>query len=566
MHTGETASREEGRFVHLEKLLDERLQTYSPPTNFSTGLYRNTTTNKNSLPVRAVGTRSKALRLYRLPYWGSEEDLGKMAKVLFVDQTRHRYEIKYLCAPGHSGKTSSGLAAFLASKDFTHYLYIAFENNERRRFQLSDKTPLLDGGYSGYAKKQGAAFAVECMRILLEEPDWTGPYEVPVGPCDLPPSTDDSIDEMKRLLYQNLGEKAKVLIHLDEHKKMCPRTNEKNDPGAAFSQGAMEVFSGSRAVVVARHVEPPPLSPPTASTSDTCRWPVICPRIDVELVMRHLAGPSAPRLCSGQTGPLTGFLDFLELKQTSDDPDVLRVIANLQLRFALALDGRLACLHVPRVDEEFERQVAQLSDDLKVACLSKPATEKLRKAAESFSEGLLDDLASNDMTKVDKHVARLLYGMKDNEVDGARQNVYVQGAKHFKAQFAPGVPLLAGTPLERSYLWALSTRSALCGELQFGKIDCPFKCSDIKKGRIFPGQDSTKFDSITDVSQLEKDVMFFADEEKDEKPFSHPRCDMWFRTSDGEMVVLIEISGKSGDKVKERAEKLGEAVKGIQVE
>uniref|UniRef100_A0A0G4HR87 Uncharacterized protein n=1 Tax=Chromera velia CCMP2878 TaxID=1169474 RepID=A0A0G4HR87_9ALVE len=172
------------------------------------------------------------------------------------------------------------------------------------------------------------------------------------------------------------------------------------------------------------------------------------------------------------------------------------------------------------------------------------------------------------MTKVDKHVARLLCGMKDEEVSGARrvsqlivlgrkdlltaplshllsakppddepqlQNVYVEGAELFKAQFEPAVPLLAGTPLERSYLWAPSTRSALYGRLKFGKMRSPFRCSDIKKGRIFPDRDSTKFDSISDVSQLETDVMFFADEEKDEKFFSHPRCNMWFRTSDGEV-------------------------------
>uniref|UniRef100_A0A0G4G1L1 Uncharacterized protein n=1 Tax=Chromera velia CCMP2878 TaxID=1169474 RepID=A0A0G4G1L1_9ALVE len=531
-----------------------------------------------------------------------------MTEMLKFYQTGQRIEIKYVCAPGCSGKTSSVLPAFLASDYFTHYLYIAFDNNESRTFGLSEKTPLLDNSFS--AEEQGAKFAVECMRILLEEPDRIGPYEVPVGPSDLP-SIDDSRDEMISLLDRNLGANAKVLIHLDEHRKMCPCTNEdndpdneENDPGAAFFQGAMFVFGGSQAVVVATYVEPPPLSPP-GSASVTCRWPVVCPRIDVELVMRHLAGPSAPRLCSGRTDPLTGFRDFLELKQTSDDQDIQRLIANLKLRFALALQERLAFLHVPQIDGLFERKVVQLSDDLKVACSSTHATdrkEKLRTAADSFSEGLLDEFSEDHMREVDKHVARMLCGMYEEEVAGVRrvsdlivlgsrredlltaplshflsakppddepqlQKVYVKGAKHFKAQFDPAFPLIAGTPLERSYLWALSTQAALYGELKFGKIDCPFKCSDIKKkGRIFPGQDPTKFDSITDVSQLETDVMFFADEEKDEKFFSHPRCNIWYRTSDGEKVVLIEITDKSGDKVQMKAEGLGEVVKGIQAE
>uniref|UniRef100_A0A0G4I0S5 Uncharacterized protein n=1 Tax=Chromera velia CCMP2878 TaxID=1169474 RepID=A0A0G4I0S5_9ALVE len=586
--------------MHVENLLDERLQKYSSPTDRSTGLFSDSETYKNSLPVRRVGTRSEALKLYKLPYWGSEEDLGKMVKMLSDDQTGNRYEIKYLCAPGRSGKTSSVLPAFLASEDFTHYLYLAFDNNGRRRFQLSNETPLLDGGY---AKNQGAAFAVECMRALLEEPDRKWPYEVPVGPGDLPPSVDDSIDEMESLLHRNLGENARVLIHLDDHRKMCPRTNQENDPGAAFSQGAMEVFA-ERAVAVATYVEPPPLTPPTASTSATCRWPVVCPRIDVELVMRHLADSDASRFCSGKTGPLTGFSGFLKLKQTSTDPDEQRLIANLQLRFALALEGNLSRLHVPAVDKRLERQVAKLSDDLKAACSSKRSKTdrkaKLRKAADTFSKPLLEKFFYRYIPReVDKHVAGLLCGLKDEEVHGVRrvsnlivlgrddlltaplyhllsvkppddepelQNVYVKGAGLFKEQFQPAVPLLAGTPLERSYLWALSTESALYGGLLFGAINCPFKCTDIKKGRIFPGQNQTNFDTITDVSQLETDIMFFADEEKDGKPFSHPRCDMWFRTSDGEMVVLIEITDAHGKKVKEKAERLGEVVRGIQVE
>uniref|UniRef100_A0A0G4F848 Uncharacterized protein n=1 Tax=Chromera velia CCMP2878 TaxID=1169474 RepID=A0A0G4F848_9ALVE len=341
-----------------------------------------------------------------------------MTEMLKFRQMGKPCEIKYIYVPRCSGKTSSVLPAFLASDYFTHYLYIAFNNNDSRNFRLSRKTPFLNNSKS--IKEQGVKFAVECMRILLEEPEQTGPYEVPVGPCDLQP-TSNLTNEMKSLLHRNLGTNPKVLIHLDKHRQMRPRTKKKNDPGTAFSQGMMEVF-GSQAVVVATYVEPPILHPPTEGTSGTCRWPVVCPWVDIELVMRHLTGSSTSRLCSRKTGPLTGFHDFLELKQKSDNPcltpDARRLIVNLQLRFALALQGRLAFLHVPQID---------------------------------------------------------------------------------------------GTPLERLYLWALSTQSALYGELEFRAINCPFKCSNIKKGWIFPGQECSEFDSITDVSQLETDVMFFAD-------------------------------------------------------
>jgi hypothetical protein len=143
-----------------------------------------------------------------------------------------RTEVKYLASPGGSGKTSSILPAFLNSvekhgtKAFTHYLYVAFDNN-KRHFRLSppDPDPHVDT-----AEKQGAAFIKECVRILLESPGKEGPYEILRN--DLPPSTDQSQKAQSAYFHKTFGVDKHVLIHLDEHAKMCERE------GACMQSGA----------------------------------------------------------------------------------------------------------------------------------------------------------------------------------------------------------------------------------------------------------------------------------------------------------------------------------------
>uniref|UniRef100_A0A0G4I5T1 Uncharacterized protein n=1 Tax=Chromera velia CCMP2878 TaxID=1169474 RepID=A0A0G4I5T1_9ALVE len=154
--------------VRLKERFDSNLQNH-------TGLCRDWETYKASLPVRETGERW--LRLYTLPYWGveddQEDDLLRLAKQLEL-KGDDRKLVKSICSPTKTGKTTSVLPAFLES-NFTHYLYLAFDNNGRRRFEVSPYTPCHD---IKVAKKQGAAFAVECVRILLEKLDKQGPHEV----------------------------------------------------------------------------------------------------------------------------------------------------------------------------------------------------------------------------------------------------------------------------------------------------------------------------------------------------------------------------------------------------
>ena len=81
------------------------------------------------------------------------------------------------------------------------------------------------------AEEQGARFAVECVRILLEQPDKEGPHKVPRN--DNPPSVENSRRAMTELLVKHLGDDSKALIHVDEHRSMCDRDRTvDNDPGS----------------------------------------------------------------------------------------------------------------------------------------------------------------------------------------------------------------------------------------------------------------------------------------------------------------------------------------------
>ena len=77
--------------------------------------------------------------------------------------------VMYLTAPSKSGKTSSILPAFLKSaernkdgKGFTHYIYIAFKNNNKRNFSfLGLPSSLHDNPRC--AEKQGGYFMKDCF-------------------------------------------------------------------------------------------------------------------------------------------------------------------------------------------------------------------------------------------------------------------------------------------------------------------------------------------------------------------------------------------------------------------
>ena len=197
------------------------------------------------LPVRQISGEFR--KLYKLPHWIKEKDLDfvvdRLAKDLDTTSSARDF-VRYLAAPTAYGKTSLILPAFLRSTKrksyligFSHYIYIAFDNNDSRTFRLSSELN------NKMAKKQGGAFIVKCVEAILINKKG-GEFYINVGMDDKTLEEYSPKEKLKELISKlSSGDrKANILFHVDEHRKMCPRTNEENDPGALFSKGAMETL------------------------------------------------------------------------------------------------------------------------------------------------------------------------------------------------------------------------------------------------------------------------------------------------------------------------------------
>ena len=82
------------------------------------------------------------------------------------------------------------------------------------------------------------------------------------------------------------GREANILFHVDEHRNMCKRTSEVNDPGASFSKGAMETLAAC-GTVVATYIDKPDFLNAYGTSSDVCRYPIGLPPIDIENLMKE---------------------------------------------------------------------------------------------------------------------------------------------------------------------------------------------------------------------------------------------------------------------------------------
>jgi len=401
-------------------------------------------------------------------------------------------------------------------------------------------------------------------RILLEEPNREGPYKVPRN--NAPLSIKRSQQDLLGILEKHLGNNYSVLIHVDEHRKMCRRNRAKGnaDPGARFSRGAMQCLNAAAATVVATFTEPPPLDP--NGSSGVCRCPVALPRLDIDKVMRYLelsfpVLPSKP----GRTPR--------------------QLLAMLRLRVAMALDTSKALggLHMPKTVSDVDEFVAVVTGTVP-ALHADMSPAALTKAIKAIPVKLPDvDDEPNG------HAAALLLGMTDGtlhkKMDGesdararglndlivlpngkismpvshlvsiadAAVPVFKVGGARFRGLLA-SEDLLSSTPLEEAYLWALACRLAVCTKVAFHQVVFDAKCTGIQAGRIYLTQSQAPGrNQMINLHELEVDVLYYANEPgRGPCIYTHPLADMWFRTTNGKDVVLIDITGgnKAGVRTK----------------
>eukprot|EP01031_Cornospumella_fuschlensis_P031072 gene31072-37553_t len=538
--------------------------------NHSVPLFRDFESYAKSLPVRFEAT--DYVQLYRNPFFMKEEDLQHMAwQVMHEDVGVLRQQVRYVAAPPASGKTSSILPAFLSSTGMkdggTHYLYMAFNNNGCRSFSLDSD---LDRNVQN-AEKQGAAFIVKCVEHLLESAN----YAISI-PLTKLPRVNSSVESLKDVFARHFPAGSRIWVHVDEHAQMCPRSyHQPDDPGAAFSRGALKTLAKVPMVtVIATYTERPLAIPPAASSSVICRVPVALPPVDLDQLLQHVPEFRVVHEMSR---------DRLHMK-TNDN----RLLASLKHRLGLKIQQKSVASYCNRRED-----VAEFLRDFEASAAISDVTKRLKKLNQvcgaSFQMGshkFLDDAAA----------CKRLLGMTDDDdgkIDGGQMisqvvtlpdrrlgvsiprllsirtpdmdSVYNMGRRLYKESIQCNPNVLSSTPLEAACIWTLASTLHLLEELTLGPFAFESKCVAIKPGRIFPGGHIDDGHQI-DEMDIEKEVLYYADE-RSGKP-THPLADIFFRARNAErddVLVLVDVTGEDRGAVEEKAANLADWIQRAQV-
>ena len=538
-----------------------------------------------------------------------------MVKQLKRKSSVERGLVKYLAARTNSGKTSSVFAAFLTGlekEEFTHLLYIAFDNNDRRNFRVTPSGPFTAQNREDrdLLELQGAAFILEVVKRLLMWPDTNDTnnqkYSIErATQKDLKgKSYDDLSEELRQFVCDKLGKNCKLLIQADEYPKMC----SEHDGAECFHKGALTMLSlldsGKEALdsnTVATHVRLPKAIPQrgSASTGDTgsagvCREPVACPRLDIDKVMRDV-----PELC------------FPSGRQRTKPQR--RLFASLRVRLGMKLTALgPQWLHLRGKNEDMEAFLAAFNmsaqpakdnpSDIRgvvralVECSALCATAQIEREAPGAAELLMgrEDLDFSGQDDGFFQAGNFQVVVLDNgDVSASLESllgsfdpdcpVYNSGRDLFTAVLrrndravaaladnADGdVCLLDGSPLEASFVWALSTRAALRGKLVFGEKVCVFQCNKLyptpgnrawKKGdrrpasRLFPLTDSSDYNLSLVQDGRFANAFFHVEEGAGLE--THPLADAWFRAEIDyiDSLVLLDFAGGGYDSVSKKVE------------
>ena len=551
------------------------------------------------------------LRLCEQAFWASDDDVKKMVGQLTRKPIVERALVKYLAARSNSGKTSSVFAAFLRGLEegkFTHLLYIAFDNNEQRYFRVTPSNPFTeqDREDRDLLELQGAAFILEVVKRLLMEPDSNNQkYRIERATReDLADKSYDSLaKELQVFLCEKLGN-CKLLIHADEYPMMCAE----HYLAESFHRGAMNLLSlldqALDSNTVATHVRLPKAIPQrgSASTGDTgsagvCRFPVACPRLDIDKVMRDV-----PELCfpSGQWDVARRRLYAslrvrLGMKLTALGPQWLHLRGkNQDMELFLAAFNKSAqpAKDRPRYNRGVVRALVECSALCKTSAQverAAPGAAELLMGREDIDFSGPDDgffQAGNfqvvvlDNGRVSASLESLLGSIDpDCQVYNRGRDLFTavlrrnDDAVAALANNADGdVCLLSGSPLEASFVWALSTRAALGldeGSLVFGEKVCVFQCNKLYPtpggggwtegmrrlpSRLFPLTDSSDYDLSSVKDERYANTFFHVEEGGDLK--SHPLADAWFRAEidDIDSLVLLDFAGRGFNSVSDKVE------------
>ena len=153
------------------------------------------------------------------------------------------------------------------------------------------------------------------------------------------------LDELKKIVSKlsRGNNKAKVLFHVDEHRKMCDRTSDIDISAASFCKGAMETLAEvPLARVVATCTEKPDL--PQLEYSEVCRYPVGIPPFDIVRAMKETK-------LKNETGNYYYPLQ-IQIDKKNLDCEEKRLFAILKFKLAMKLTKDMNNLHFPDPDHK----------------------------------------------------------------------------------------------------------------------------------------------------------------------------------------------------------------------
>ncbi|KAJ1437706.1 hypothetical protein B484DRAFT_428226 [Ochromonadaceae sp. CCMP2298] len=548
----------------IEEKLDAHLLRVVGIKKTKAALYADATTYKASLPVREDG--AKGTVLYKQPFWVHYEDLKAYVEALEKPKGPDiRAQVKYACAPTKSGKSSSVLPAFLKSAEgvqgFTHYLHLPFHNNGGRCFKVVGKLEKKT------AELAGAAFILDALTMLLDNDDAAD--GVPLRVPDVN-KLKEVADELRKKLEDQLGDDCKPLIHLDEHRRMTGKSlDDLTSVDRVFRMGALHClgYLGDSIGLIATYTDRL-IEFAVEGSSEACRVPVALPCADPSAMMRDV-----PELHFSHPPDLSDFVEK-RLWATLLFRLMIKVQKEVELgglhRRSAGADSFLRGFQTKAngfsiVDKNARRKA--LGDCIEFVTLSENIEVSDVHSANACQ--LLLGVADVD-TKAWKRQESELVVLPNRRLSVSLQRllkiydekvpVYRKGAEFFhdKAFCATG-DFLSSTPLEAAYVWTLAVHLAKFKSIKFlfDSFDVE-KLVKIKSGRLFPGNQVDKPD-IDAITALRKDALYYA-AEKDGLHATHSRADIWFRTTDEEVVLIDVFGGQNAEKLANKVQNLQDLI------
>jgi len=553
---------------------------------------------KESMPVRHSSRANGDLKLCDLPFYAREPHLEENAKQLETDivQTTTndpRYVVAYISAKTESGKTASILPTFLNSyksnrnRRFTHYLYMAFDNNASNNYKAigtADKD-------SDIAMEQGAVFIYECMTNLLNgKYDPSRMQAIEASRLNVLAKNSAVLDFATASIDQLLNDKIpgkhqNILIHLDEHRMM----NKNSD----FRRGAMIALARCpRVKCVATFIAPLTDLNSGGDSSGVCRQPLVHipfdPRAYLDkrhfIDIRRLVGRHA--LDRPQNRKWTTLAFRMAAKVHADCPSSL-LFPDLQCDWLQKIQTALNIFDAATDDIEtldknnggiaaFKKALGDCLDATKLGAPGAPTHNQ-------FALQLMNGMSELEFTaRVGNNSVGCSLTIWNGNVVASWQDLltlrcndlwaFGEASKGFIKQLTEN-DYLSGAPLEEAYGWSMLSRSAVEEALDFGPdaFNFWFKAKHYMPGRLFRASGADHGEELVNPMHLEHGVLYRAAEgigykdtlnicstlnavdisggtrpptaTTDQKGSeSHPLCDFFFKTDLNEL-VMIDITG-----------------------